>query len=160
MNTDQNFSMIHFLSLLEKKENQGLSDSERKELSTYLGLVSSQMNYDERLQYLSLFQDFVDGQKDLERVFTELTSFYYKDLHASKMLVSNREKLANVKIEFEIASKMNKFSDLIFDLWERLENEYENEANLAVYDSNYSLDVDKYSNYIRETYQQIQKLLE
>jgi hypothetical protein len=159
-NTDQNFSMIHFLSLLEKKENQVLSDSEEKELDTYQSLLDSQLNYNTRFQYLSLFQEFLDGKKDLDRFFSQFTSLYFQDVLNSTILLSNREQLANVKIEFEMAAKMEKFDDRISELWSVARFEYEDEAERAFYESNYSLDVDKYSNSIRETYQQIQELLE
>lgn len=130
MNTDYNKK--RYLELLDQRSIGDTSND--RELSRYSCMLSDQLDWEIRDQYLSLMEKVLNGNISMPEFFAELRLKTYAIIDAVGFLEKHR-----ILLSFD--KKASKFSELLQDVIDDLEGELP-----------YAGDQDAFENFIRENF--------
>lgn len=153
-------SKADYLFLLEKEQKgESLSPSEKERLEDYKKKFDLYLAYNRRFEYLTLFENYFQGKIDLDNFYEPFYDFFYEDIVSPSSRNSDLEQVAKNPMDFEIFSKVEKFSDLIMEIGSWYDHPYEVEFLKSFYDSNYQPDFESVIELIHKNYREIKELL-
>ena len=133
MNTDYNKK--RYLQLLDQRSIGDNSNDD--ELSRYSIMLTNQLDWEIRDQYLSLMEEFLNGNISMSEFFAELRTKNYAIIDAVVFLEKHR-----ILLSFD--EKASKFGELLEDVMDELQG-----------DLSYS--GDEFKNFIQENFIKIRK---